>query len=290
VFLGDWLHAQGKQINRDVYHLAYAAFEAISENCKDFIVIPGNHDIFGSRIGVLRPLRKIAHIIDKPEIIEIGEDNFYCIPYTEDREQFRGMLNYLGGREGSKILCSHIGVRGAVAGLVEYMVKEPILPQDILDVVDIAILGHHHKHQTIANHIHYVGSPYQIDFSEMGIAKGYVRWTDHVEFCVLDGPQFWVVIIKSPEDLEKFRENQRDDHYYKLIIKTKKVTDKGLNFGPNIVVEKDIKRRTTPRVQARVDDAESLINYYVENTQTDLDKDIIKKKAIEMYQKRREEV
>jgi hypothetical protein len=141
----------------------------------------------------------------------------------------------------------------------------------------------------IADHIHYVGSPYQIDFSETGSDKGYAAWTGHVlDFHVLDGPQFVNVVAKSPADLEKFKKALRDSWYYKLIVQTKKVSDKDLQFGRNVIVERDIKKRTLPRVQVKADDVSGLISHYVSNTQTDLDKARLEKEALEIWAKRKE--
>lgn len=288
IFLGDWLHAQGKKIDRDVYYLAYAAFEAMAE-IAHIIVIPGNHDVYNGRISVLRPLRKLAKVVDRPWKLDIKGDSFYCIPYTEHRQEFIGMMQHLKGEEGVSILCSHIGVMGAKVGLMEYMVREPVLPKDILDHVDLAVLGHYHKHQTVAEFVHYVGSPYQIDFSEMGIEKGYAVWNGNgVDFHELSGPKFWNVNVKSPADLKKFREVCNDGHYYKLVVKTKKVSDKDLQFGTNVIVERDVKKRTLPRVQVEADDVSGLISHYVLNTKTDLDKARLEKQALEIWGKRKE--
>lgn len=292
IFLGDFLHAQGSSIDRDTYHAAYSVFETVAEKCQELIIIPGNHDVVKNSVKVLRPLRKIALVVDKPMIYTRKGDSFYCIPYTSKRNEFLGMLNYLcktevGKGEGN-ILCGHVGVRGATVGVNEYLTKEDILPDDILNYMDIAVLGHYHKKQTIHKHIHYVGSPYQIDFSEMGIEKGYMTWDGStLEFKKLLGPQFWTVIIKKPDDLSRFLENRRETDYYKLIVRTKKINEQDLLFDSNIIVIKEYKIRTKEkRVQMVAGDPIQLVDYYVNHTETDLDKSRIKDEALDIWRKR----
>lgn len=290
IYLGDWLHAQGKSINRDVYHLAYSAFEDIASRSK-LIMIPGNHDVYKNRVGILRPFRKIAKVVDSPMVYTHYGENLYCIPYTARREEFLGMLKYLGGKEGPKILCSHVGISGAKIGFFEIPAKEPLRAKDILDECDLAILGHYHKHQTVHDFIHYVGSPYQIDFSEMGIEKGYMTWDgDKMEFHNLLSPKFWVVIINKRKDLEKFHLKRNPTDYYKLLVRTKKIHNDELQLGSNIVVIKELQKQTKKRIEAVAGDPDNLIDYYISNIKTDLNKQRLKIEARKVWENRNKEV
>jgi len=237
IFLGDWLHAQGKSINRDVYHLAYSLFEDMSSRAAKLVMIPGNHDVYKNRVGILRPFRKIAVVVDRPVVYSHHGTHFHCIPYTPRREEFLGMLKYLDGNSGPKILCAHAGISGAKIGFFEIPAKEPLRANDLLDSCDLAILGHYHKHQTIHKFIHYVGSPYQIDFSEMGIEKGYMTWDGtELGFHKLLSPNFWVVVLNKHKDLENFHLKRNPTDYYKLIVRTKKIKPEELKLGSNIAI------------------------------------------------------
>lgn len=290
IFLGDWLEAQGASIDRDTYHAAYSAFEGIAERCRELIIIPGNHDVVKNSIKVLRPLRKIAQVVDVPRIYHHKNDNFYLIPYTSKKDEFLGMLTHLCKTkvEGGKILCGHVGIHGAIIGINEHLVRDPLTPNAILEHVDIAVLGHYHRFQVIQNHIYYVGSPYQVDFSEMGTKNGYMVWEGNkLEFKELTSPQFWVVVIRSPNDLSNFLKNRKEADYYKLIVRTKKVSEQDLLFDSHVVVVREYKTRTKEkRVQVVIGDPTKLIDYYVDHMETDLDKLRIKDEALNIWRRR----
>lgn len=128
-------------------------------------VMVGNHDLNNksSEKHSLEFLRKHSNIIilDKPERITLGNENWGIIPYCNTDEKFLQCVQDFKGMVDK--LITHQGYHGAFMG--DYVIDKSSVHPDCVKDFKLVLSGHYHKHQWL-NNIMYFGSPFTVDFGE----------------------------------------------------------------------------------------------------------------------------
>lgn len=190
------------------------------------IKLVGNHEQFlrDTKVHAGKMFRHFFHVTDTCESIRFGNVNILCISYHDDVEAILKFIRSQPKTERS-ILLGHFQLAGcqmssgmAVTGV----------PRDMLKFVELGLLGHIHKPQTIGK-LHYVGSPFQQHWGESGENKrvAVLDISDtvlDVQFVPLEGfpiyrqvtfPEFvecvkaasedrYKVVLRSIEETERF--------------------------------------------------------------------------------------
>lgn len=117
------------------------------------------------------------------------------------------------------ILLGHFQVMGSITGAGQLLAG---IPKEELTWIDLGLLGHVHKPQTLTKKIHYVGSPFQQDWGETGESKrvGIVDvFNGTVEWVPIEGfPQYLSVNVAEFEELCTPESEDR----FKVVLRSQK--------------------------------------------------------------------
>lgn len=225
VCLGDFYHIRYK-VDVVIQNRVFEYFSLLGDHGIDVWLLPGNHDQINEQgENALTPFNALLNVSVFDEICETSIGTF--IPYRKNKEE---IVEYLKNcpLSDKKPLFMHEDIIGFEYG--NGIVSDKGIPFSFVNSLHKWIItGHYHKRQ-IKGHVHYVGSPYQIDAGEAGQEKGYViyypdettlHWVDtdwgpkHYNFgevqkgTTIYAKQGDVVRVKAPkgEDLESFRKS-----------------------------------------------------------------------------------
>jgi DNA repair exonuclease SbcCD nuclease subunit len=177
-FLGDWWHIRYQVPVRLLNRVAETLHKWDRASIRTYI-LPGNHDQVNAEgrnaLEVLGDIPGVM-VLTVPQWTTHG----LWIPYRKNMEDIRKALTLKRPKGASAVLFMHHGVRGALMN-VGVPDTEGVDPQELVGEAKTvpwkAILcGHYHLQQTLAQKIHYIGSPYQTKADEAGQDKGYAIW------------------------------------------------------------------------------------------------------------------
>lgn len=289
--LGDVFHSRVK-IDVDVYQATWLAFKKISEVVEQMFILVGNHDTYtrdGSRHS-LEAFRAFATVIDRPVVEKVtkwlpdgrfsyvvdgGSFTFAAHPFTTDIERWKEFTHIMPKVD---FFLFHQGVCEATVGAFDISVKAEVSYHDFpLDRAQLCLGGHYHKHQWLGGQgrVAFVGSPLQHNFGERadGIKGWMVIDTTEGEDVQVEStaPRFF--LFDSYEDFcgSNLTAAQIEENY----VRVKCTTEQAQNLHPAIQAE-----LTAPAVyvEKRIDesvigDDRELLKTYVEQTDSDLDRD-----------------
>jgi DNA repair exonuclease SbcCD nuclease subunit len=188
-----------------------------------------------------------------------------------------------------EVMVTHYGVNEARLGPKDFKMKEDLTVKQLKELnYDLILLGHIHKPQVLADNIIVMGSVMAHSFHETDEKKYYyVLDTETREFVKYESeaPKFVTIDIKTKAQLKKLV--LIDGNYYRVNILTTKITPKDTAelAGRNVIISYTkasglyeggvkVKRKTrTPQDE---------INEYYDIVDTELDRKLLKKKAIEI--------
>jgi DNA repair exonuclease SbcCD nuclease subunit len=281
IFLGDIFDVPGPSIDKQVLIWTHNAFKRLASSCEAVYILSGNHDIYQNRsiLSVFDDIKNIT-VISEPMVTEIEGRPCHFIPYTRDVEQLRDWLKEAGtvDAEGA-VLFGHFSVSGAYAGKTFYRLKDGVdinlVPTDKFQYV---ILGHVHSAQIIKNVI-YVGSIIQANASEENEKKYMIELTDKLRPIPLGGPQFHTVEVSNGDYSRLLRmRDEHPDHYYTIVLQDS-VSEEALPKYSNdhrIRVVRDYESMREERLEIKkTDTLENLLTKYMEEYETDLDKETL---------------
>jgi DNA repair exonuclease SbcCD nuclease subunit len=187
-------------------------------------LLVGNHDLNNTSDHCsVSALSGLAHILDKPQVVDLEGTQVGFIPWVDDQEKLKGIINKLV-KGGATNLVGHIGIDGAQLGpssieIPGHIRLEGVVPKNIKWVA----LGHYHKPQVVSEepYIRYVGSPLQHGRGERNETKGFVlAYPDKLKFIENTfSPRF--IDVEEGSDISEVRSFD----YIKIIGKSKAVND-----------------------------------------------------------------
>lgn len=217
----------------DVYNSVYMQIERMHDDGLDVVINLGNHDIFksanGNRIHTLTPFRKVATIVEKPQLVW---EHLYAVPYLP-AEQVKEAVKEIAIGRPLALVC-HAGVQGATVGPKRYLVRNQLKLADMHpEKFDIVLLSDYHTAQRLADNVLYLGSPLQHTFGEThkpciwdvslwAHSPGYRLEKIYTHF-----PMFVRAQIYDQEDLQDVTKTAKGN-YLHLDVFSKEITDEDI--------------------------------------------------------------
>jgi DNA repair exonuclease SbcCD nuclease subunit len=214
VLNGDLFEDNG-WIEIETYTGVYRKLEKLHDAGIETVINLGNHDIYaelaGRTLHNLEPLGRLAHVVEKPELIW---PDVWCIPWMANPEKLKEAIAEAAVSRRGKILILHCGVQGARAGPASYLVRNPIKlvdvhPKDFTHV----LLSDYHTRQKLAANVRYLGSPLQHTFGETHRPCIWVVSIRGVEKLYTNLPQFYRIQVKSIQDLKDRTKGHEHDYF-----------------------------------------------------------------------------
>ena len=256
-------------------------------------VLIGNHDIplkntlKGHTPGILLKHYKNFHVHDEPENVEVDGTIFTFLPWIcrENEELSRSIIS-----GGGDVLLGHLEVNGVVMHPGAFC-QDGIAQSDFSKWKRVWS-GHYHT-QSVNGNIHYLGTPYQMNWSDSSTKHGfwiYDTTDDSMQF--VENPYRYFHRMTWNDgcdyDLTKI-----EDGYVKVSIQKKtdfesfeKFVDQ-INFNnpSELKITESYEEFTHENVQELINlsSTEELIEEYIDDVTTNSSKDSIKSKMLEIY-------
>jgi DNA repair exonuclease SbcCD nuclease subunit len=172
--------------NVGIYEARKYFFDRLSEENIQMYVPLGNHDIaYKDTLRVNSPSLLYrdysnVHIIDTPRTIEINDKNICFIPWI-CRDNQESALNELKTSR-SNICIGHFEIAGFA--MYKGIMSHGGMDSALFDRFEYTFSGHYH-HRSTKRSIHYVGTPYEMTWSDYGDPKGFYVFdlkTQEIEF------------------------------------------------------------------------------------------------------------
>lgn len=180
--------------------------------------LTGNHEQYlrDTSISNRRLFEHRFNVVDGTHIQPMSGWTAFFAAYPADHARLaEWLMRESRAHPGPKILFGHFQVEGAY-----FQTGRAIggIPAQALKNFDLVLLGHIHLPQAVSAKIHYVGSPFQQDWGEIGQAKrvGVVNTkTMMVEWITLEGyPEYRQVTMAEFEKLAE----EESEHRYRVTL------------------------------------------------------------------------
>jgi DNA repair exonuclease SbcCD nuclease subunit len=282
-FLGDFFHTRSK-IDINVYNFAYVTLEEFYEDGITLHLLAGNHDMYfrnTAKVTSLRPLSRIANVINKPTFIKVGNVDFVLFPYYEKPQKFKEAIDSMDYSDKENLtFLLHTEYKGALRNALSSPVKTGIDMSYFPSKTYKVYMGHYHMKQQVEHWIHYLGSPIQVSMREITEQKYfYVMNTIDTSITpvVTSAPKFAIVEYPSKKilkywDKDASLEEAIKGNYVEVrafeTIKKSTYFHKMLQKARNYIVSNKIEsqeeiNRTADDMELNIDDIEPLIDRYV---------------------------
>lgn len=221
--LGDLLEKANK-IKNDVFVPLFKKIENAKDSGIEFWFILGNHDITSTvtNSSLLETFERFGHLIKSSETFEFKDVAINMAPYTKD--------NALVPTVGADYLFTHLAISefDLGKGRIATEAETQSFPISYFSNYKKVFTGHFHKRQQKEN-IEYIGSPYQLDFGDIGdYNKGFVV------FDIESGEEKFIKYTMAPKFLKyyydeiwdkinnnKLRECELNNSIVKIIVNKK---------------------------------------------------------------------
>lgn len=255
-------------------------------------IIPGNHDCYYKNTIELNSIKELqghfmneVNIIMHPTVREYGGVKFGLIPWIcpENEEECMSFLQ----NSNAEVIGAHLELEGFE--MHKGIVCKDGLPTNLFDRYEMVLSGHFHTKSQQGN-IHYLGSQMEFYWNDAHDPKYFhVYDTETRELTAVRNPltifhkiyydeskinffedlsyldnKFIKVIVTNRVDMKKFE--QYIDRIQQQKIYELKIAEDFKEFRGENVDDEDL----------TVDDTETLIYNYIEEVETDLDKDKLK--------------
>ena len=188
--LGD-LFDRRKYVNFNTLYLSRQYFFDVIEKENFYMdVFPGNHDILHKNtlevnaLDLLLGEYKQISVVSKPTTLKFDNKNIDLIPWICDDNEDE-ILSFLHESK-SKVCMGHFEIQGFE--MHKGHVCDTGFPRDAFSKFDLTLSGHYHTRSEKEN-ITYVGTPYEMTWSDYGDQKG---------FHILDTETLDLTYIKNP--------------------------------------------------------------------------------------------
>lgn len=261
-------------------------------------IIVGNHDVYyknTNQINAINELYGEAPFIWTYENVETVkfDDLKICLTPWICSENYEESMDGIEESD-AQVLMGHLEIRG-------YLLQKGIhsvvgLKRDIFSKFDTVYSGHFH-YKSSADNIEYLGTPYQLMWSDYDCEKGfYIFDTDTRDTEFIENPhQLFHKIVYDEDvwyDIDKFDFEKYKDSYVKVVVKEKpdsylfdNFLDKLYSVNPssaNILDETEIFLSEEEEI-TEAEDTLTILSKYVSNLNVDLDKTVLDGLMRELY-------
>jgi len=297
VHLGDY-YDNRKAINiKCLHHNRKHFLEPLRDLNVRMDIIPGNHDTYFKDTNNPNSLKELlgffineVAILEKPTVLEYGSLKFALLPWMA-KDNWEESVNFIKNCKAD-ILGGHFDIKGFE--MLRGIKSDHGLDSEIFNRFETVLSGHYHTKSSQGN-IHYLGSQLEFFWSDCN---------DKKFFHVLDTETREITAIQNPHTLfkkvvyndTKYDYNRIPDfsgHFVKVVVvnKTKpqmfeafidKLQDQNLH-DLKIAENFDQMIGYDEQVELAVDDTQTLLDDYIEASETNLDKPNLKQKMRDLY-------
>jgi DNA repair exonuclease SbcCD nuclease subunit len=286
-------------------------FKALNHNRRIFLdklreygmhmdIIPGNHDCYFKNTNDLNSLKELqghymneVSIIEEPRVMDYDGCHIGLVPWINSENE-KECMNFLANTK-AQIIGGHFEISGMEMdrGIVckEGMDKAPF------ERFELVMSGHFHAKSSYQN-IQYLGSQMEFFWNDCGDKKYFhVFDTDTRELTPVHNPE--TIYEKIYYDHEKMGDwkfkdlRYLDNKFVKVIVINKGNTIEFERFIDRIQQQKihelkiaedfkDFLGENVSDDNIKVDDTQTLVYNYIDNVNTDLDKDRIKQQISDL--------
>lgn len=196
-------------------------FEQLVENDLHMLVIPGNHDCPLTNMTTTNSLNILLRgyddnvtIFNHPTEVEIDGSTFLFSPWIS-LENSESSVEAIEASK-ARFVVGHYEINGFEVRTGSIM--DHGMEMSLFSKFELVMSGHFHKRSTIGN-ITYVGTPYQLNWGDHGMVKG---------FHILDTETGELEFVPSPKDLFttiSYNDTVGDESSMISIIETMDVRD-----------------------------------------------------------------
>ena len=228
--LGDFLDRR-KFVNFNTLKNVRENFiDSLDKNDMQLHCLLGNHDTFYKNTNDLNSLNEVFsnhprfHVYEEPIVIELGGCRFGLVPWinTENKKESVDFINTCD----APILCGHFELDGYQ--VMRGVKHESWMTDEMLRRFEMVLSGHYHCKQS-KNNVHYLGTQYQITFSDLDDQKGFHVFdteTRELEFVPNPYEMFYVFqwddkSDELPQELCEIDADYLQDSYVKVFVEAK---------------------------------------------------------------------
>jgi len=177
IIAGD-IFEKSSKIKNDAFIPLFFKFMELKEAGFNLIIILGNHDIYSvDNDSIVETFSVFGKVVKSFEQIDIGGRTFDLLPYTKDENEIPDSGDYL---------ITHLSIADFAFDNKYHVSEKAGFPRKLFAGYNKVFTGHFHRPQEKKNII-YMGSPYQMNFGEMGQEKGFItleveteEWERHI--------------------------------------------------------------------------------------------------------------
>lgn len=293
--LGDY-YDNRKAINiKALYHNRKTFLEPLRQLGVHMDIIPGNHDTYFKDTNTPNSLKELlgffineVAIIEKPKVLKYGSRKIALLPWisSENEKESEEFIKTCD----ADFLAGHLELNG-------FEMQRGILSEHGMSAKQFAkfkavFSGHYHTKSSKGN-VHYLGSQLEFFWSDCDDKKFFhILDTETLELTPIHNPHTLFAKVNY-DDSKKMIAPDLSNKFVKVIVKERSDQKKFDAFMDKIqeydlhdlkIVENfsDI-LPVNEHIDVSVDDTQSLLDDYVDATETDLDKSYIKLKMKEVY-------
>jgi DNA repair exonuclease SbcCD nuclease subunit len=293
VHLGDY-YDNRKQINvKAVNHNRKIFLDPLRDNGMTMDIIPGNHDTYYKNTNDLNSLKEFLghymnniHIVMEPTVMDYDGLKFGLVPWINN-ENYASTIDWLQTCD-AQMIGAHLELQGFE--MMRGVTNTSGMDASIFKRFELVMSGHFHTGSQQGN-IKYLGTQFELTWSDCGDPK---------HFHVLDTETRELTPVRNPYTIfEKIVYNDKEIDYNTYTLK-----DLSKKFVKVVVVNKSDQftfERFLDRIQSQdiyelkiaenfqefigenvsddgisVEDTAELLDTYIDNVDTDLNKDRIK--------------
>ena len=274
-------------------HVREHFIDPIKEQGIDLHCILGNHDVYYRNTNKINSMRELFyndfHIYEKPTTLEFDGLRIAMLPWVnkENTEEFMKYIQNVN----APILMGHLELDGyeVLRGVKHRGGMSP----EVFKRFEKVLSGHFHCKQSQGN-IHYLGTQYEITFSDHGEPKGFhVLDTETRELEYIENPNrmFHKLKYNDENEYNEAYYNQYKNRYVKVFVNQNKNPVKFDKFleglysaqvaNLTVVEEEDLDQEKVDIDMKK--DTLTLIQDEVDSLNCDGDKEKIKKMIRDLY-------
>ena len=279
-------------------HLREDFINPISDMGIPMDIIVGNHDTYYKNTNdvnalneLLRSYSNINSYTNAVDVDMCGVPTLY-LPWicTDNLDASIATLN----NSKSRVCLGHLEIDGFT--MHPGHVMHGGLTKSLFDKFELTCSGHFH-HRSSRGDIHYLGCPYEMSWSDYGNQKGfhiYDTETHELQFYPNPDKMFHRIVFDLDEEPE-IHARDIEGKYVKFVVKVnvkQSIVDSFVSeiekhnpLDLTVVDESMITNQDDYEVTAEeIEDTFAIVSKYIDNLDTVVDKDQVKKKINELYQ------
>lgn len=302
ITLGDFFDRR-KFINYETLKIAKESFfDRLKEMGVSVHMIIGNHDTYYKNTNRVNSVQLLisendypnVRVYSEPETVTIDQVRVLMMPWI-NQENYEKTLNEIRDTN-ARFVVSHLEMKGFeyFRGVVS---DHGHLDEEMLGRFEAVWTGHYHTKSSKGN-IHYLGTPYEMNWSDYNDPKGFHHFNGSRLTFIENPKKIFVKVFYNDKDRSRVEKGleQMDsfqDRYVKLVIREKnhpilfeRFLDGILATNPinvNVIDETNKIQEVLESGELPSDTLEIVENFIYENLETDLTKDVILDKIRKIY-------